>query len=204
MQNSVISDGSCQGKNTCYEVKYATIGKGSCNNNNKNNIGGDSYKGSCTYMENSTIHDSSCQGDAACLYVMNSTIQEGSCQGNSSCDSALNSIIGKGSCNGNGIGKNEKAFGYSCAGIENITIGHNSCNKGLNSSVGVCEDCAHNVPDNACNQGITADMTDEYCNFCVATQGAVSYEPVGVSSSTSKNKKSKSNKKQAVSPPKKK
>ena len=31
----------------------------------------------------------------------------------------------------------------------------------------VCYRCKHNnVPDNACNQGITADMMDGYCSYC--------------------------------------
>ena len=51
---------------------------------------------------------------------------------------------------------------------ENVTIGNNSCKNQLdgNKRHNVCYRCKHNVPDNACNQGITADITDGYCTYC--------------------------------------
>ena len=109
----------------------------------------------------STINEGSCQSKESCRYVQNSTIHDGSCQGYQSCKTVKNSIIGKGSCTG--------INGNSCDHSENITIGNNSCNGGLtknNTATNVCEKCAHNVPNNACNQGSTDDMTDGRCNFC--------------------------------------
>ena len=105
-----------------------------------------------------------------------------SCQGGYACEYVENSIIGKGSCNG---ASNEYIYQSSCYKSKNITIGNNSCNKDPNSLVGVCAECAHNVPDKACNQGITDDMTDGYCNYC----GENPFQGV-LFSSTSKNKKS--------------
>ena len=104
--------------------------------------------------------------------MKNSTIHDGSCQGDQACDMVKNSIIGKGSCNGGlGYGTNGDwgRYGKNCGLSENITIGNNSCN-GVESGTlaDLCYKCKHNVPDNACNQGITDDMTGGYCNYCFA------------------------------------
>ena len=154
---------------------------------------------SCNFLSDSTVYNDSCQGDLACGFVENSTIHDGSCQGKRTCVDVKNSIIGKGSCNGTG-----NDIGNSCDRSENITIGNNSCNMEPNSSVKVCEKCAHNVPDNACNQGITDDITEGYCMYCTADQGqgysavyggSNENDPSPFSPLPSKNKKSKTNKK---------
>ena len=88
----------------------------------------------------------------ACYEVKDSTIHAGSCQGGDSCLGVQNSIIGEGSCTKD----------KSCHEVVNVKIGNNSCN-----GEKVCYECFHNVPNNACNQGITDDMTDGYCNFCM-------------------------------------
>jgi len=177
VSDSIIGNDSCQGNYSCLQTSNTNVGTSSCHG-----------KGSCKDVSDSTIGNDSCHGDYSCSKVQNATIHDGSCRCDDGdcCEDVKNAIIGKGSCNGG-------TDGYSCAGSENVKIGINSCNGGG----GVCKNCAHNVPDNVCNQGSTDDMTGGYCNYCVATQGVVP-------SSTSKNKKSKSNKKQAVGQPKKK
>ena len=88
----------------------------------------------------------------ACYEVKDSTIHAGSCQGGDSCLGVQNSIIGEGSCTKD----------KSCHEVVNVKIGNNSCN-----GEKVCCLCRHNVPDNACNQGSTDDLTEDgYCKFC--------------------------------------
>ena len=176
---------------SCRLVLYLSFvqGEAACFDTNNIEVGDSSCHGfwSCIHASDSTIYNESCHSKNACQYMKNSTIHDGSCQGDYTCSDVKNSIIGKGSCTG------------SCVGSENITIGNNSCNKDPknNAAFNVCNECAHNVPDNACNQGITDDMTGGYCNYCVADQDVLS-------SSTSTNRKSRTNKEQAVAPSKKK
>lgn len=140
--NINVGTSSCHGNSSCRFVSDSTIDNFSCH--------GDS---ACNTVQDSTIGGGSCLADYACTAVSTSTIHDGSCNYTYSCRDVKNSIIGKGSCTGDG---------KSCAGSENVKIGNNSCN-----GVSVCYKCKHNVPDNACNQGITADMTkDGYCRYC--------------------------------------
>jgi len=142
--NIEVGDSSCHGKYSCQTVSDSTIDNVSCHGNT-----------ACQSVQNSVIHKGSCQGEKTCVGVKNSTIHDYSCNDRFSCRYVKNSIIGKGSCS-----SADSADG-SCAWSENVKIGNNSCNGG-----GVCYNCKHNVPDNACNQGSTDDMTDGYCNYC--------------------------------------
>ena len=129
-------------------------GRGACTRTNNINVGTSSCHDmhSCDSVSDSTIDNVSCHGRTACQGVQNSIIHKGSCQGEKTCYQVTNSIIGEGSCNN---GSN------SCHYLKNVTVGNNSCN-----GEEVCWGCKHNVPDNACNQGSTGDMTDGRCNFC--------------------------------------
>ena len=130
-----------QGLDACFETNNVNIGTSSCHG-----------RKACFGVEDSTIDNDSCHGASACSIMEDSTVGNESCLGTQPCDGVKNSVIGKGSCTDS----------YSCEDIENITIGNNSCN-----GDDVCYKCKHNVPDNACNQGITADMTtDGYCRYC--------------------------------------
>merc|ERR1711865_45196 len=132
---------SCLGYLACFKTNNIEVGDSSCHG-----------KYSCQTVSDSTIDNVSCHGNTACQSVQNSVIHKGSCQGEKTCRNVKNSIIGKGSCIGGG---------HSCGASENVKIGNNSCNGGR-----VCYNCKYNVPDNACNQGSTDDMTDGYCNYC--------------------------------------
>jgi len=164
---------SCWGENACFKTKNINAGTSSCHSYQSckqvsdSTIGNDSCHGtnSCISVQRSTIHDGSCHGGYSCHAansVQNSTIHDGSCRCDDGvcCKDVKNSIIGKGSCTG--------TTSYtSCAGLENIKIGNNSCNGGsVYNTDGVCYQCKHDVPDNACNWGITDDLTNGYCNYC--------------------------------------
>jgi len=139
---------SCWGRDACFKTNNINAGTSSCHG-----------KKSCAYVSDSTIGNDSCQGLFACYSVQNSTIHDGSCRCHDCCEDVKNSIIGKGSCNDGDT---------NCAGLENKKIGNNSCNNGGNINGGVCNQCKHNVPDNACNTGITDDMDiNGYCNYCL-------------------------------------
>jgi len=133
---------SCWGRDACFKTSNIYVGTSSCHG-----------EYSCQKVSDSTIDNLSCHGNSACYNSNNITIGGGSCLGRAVCDYMENTTIGKGSCN--------YSNGYSCAGSENVKIGNNSCNGDE-----VCADCAHNVPDNACNPGITDDMTNGKCNYC--------------------------------------
>ena len=109
----------------------------------------------CMKTNNVNIGASSCHVKRSCQEVSESTVGNDSCRGPYSCYEMQNSIIGKGSC--------RSTDGYSCSGSENVQIGNNSCNGGS-----VCQKCKHNLPDNACNKGITDDIDiNGYCNYCL-------------------------------------
>ena len=109
----------------------------------------------CMKTNNVNIGASSCHVTRSCQEVSESTVGNDSCRGPYSCYEMQNSIIGKGSC--------RSTDGYSCSGSENVQIGNNSCNGGS-----VCQKCKHNLPDNACNKGITDDIDiNGYCNYCL-------------------------------------
>merc|ERR1711865_895674 len=154
---------SCWGYDACFNTNNINAGTSSCH-------GG----GACKHASDSTIHNESCHGVDSCHSVQNSTIHDGSCRCDDGkdvecCEKVKNSIIGKGSCNGGGNRKNGAIRASSCYGLENKKIGNNSCNSnGKDTYDGVCYQCKHNVPDNACNQGITDDMDSKgYCNYCL-------------------------------------
>jgi len=135
---------SCWGKDACFKTNNINAGTNSCHGSMP-----------CKHASDSTIGNDSCHGTMACKSVQNSTIANDSCQGDYSCEDVKNSIIGTGSCTG------------SCYALENIKIGNNSCNGGSVYTGGVCYQCKHDVPDNACNQGITDDMdSNGFCNYC--------------------------------------
>jgi len=136
---------SCWGKDACFKTNNINAGTNSCHGSMP-----------CKHASDSTIGNDSCHGTMACKSVQNSTIANDSCQGDYSCEDVKNSIIGTGSCTG------------SCYALENIKIGNNSCNGGsVLYTGGVCYQCKHDVPDNACNQGITDDMdSNGFCNYC--------------------------------------
>ena len=144
-----------QGELACYKTKNIKVGDSSCHG-----------KGSCETVFDSTIDNDSCHVKKSCWFLENSTIHKGSCQGENTCSFVQNSIIGEGSCNG---GSDKKDNGSSsCSYSKNVTIGNNSCNQ-LDGSAKyvICYKCHHNVPDNACNQGSTDDLTEDgYCKFC--------------------------------------
>ena len=148
-----------QGKDACFKTNNINAGTNSCHK----------YK-ACRDVSDSTIGNDSCHGPFACTSLQSSTIHDGSCRcddGNC-CVDVKNSIIGKGSCNDDRVQRENHPVctgtncDTSCAGLENKKIGNNSCN-GTN----VCYKCKHDVPDNACNQGITDDMTNGKCNYCL-------------------------------------
>ena len=155
-----------QGENACFKTKNINAGTSSCHSYQSckqvsdSTIGNDSCHGtnSCISVQRSTIHDGSCHGGYSCHAansVQNSTIHDGSCRCDDGhcCAEMQNSIIGKGSCSGGSS---------SCEYVVNVKIGSNSCN-----GKKVCYKCKHNVPDNACNQGITDDVdSNGYCNYC--------------------------------------
>ena len=159
-----------QGTDACFKTNNINAGTNSCHSQK-----------SCKDVSDSTIGNDSCHGlfGFACHSVQNSNIHDGSCRCDDAycCDNVKNSIIGKGSCNdgrvhgsrqcANGKENPNRNCDTSCGGLENKKIGNNSCNNGKNSNGGVCYQCKHNVPDNACNEGSTDDLTDGYCNYCV-------------------------------------
>ena len=152
--NINVGTNSCHGEDSCNSVSDSTIYNDSCQSS------------ACKSMQRSTIHDGSCNGGQTCDSVKNSIIGKGSCNGYSSCYGMQNATIGNGSCNGSDHGGGfSQTYGMSCefAGIGSpVKIGNNSCN-----GEQVCYECKHNVPNNACNQGITDDMMEDgYCNFC--------------------------------------
>jgi len=136
---------SCWGQDACFKTNNINAGTNSCHGSMP-----------CKHASDSTIGNDSCHGTMACKSVQNSTIANDSCQGDYSCEDVKNSIIGTGSCTG------------SCYALENIKIGNNSCNGGSVYTGGVCYQCKHDVPDNACNQGVTDDMDiNGFCNYCM-------------------------------------
>ena len=137
-----------QGKDACLNTNNINAGTSSCHSHN-----------SCRDVSDSTIGNDSCHGVRSCTSLKNSTIHDGSCHGGSfSCYEVKNATIGKGSCNYSNEQRSE-----SCEYVVNVKIGNNSCN-----GKGVCKECKHNVPDNACNPGITDDMDiNGYCNYCL-------------------------------------
>jgi len=139
---------SCWGQDACFHTSNINVGTSSCHG-----------ESACKFVSDSTIGNDSCQGLFACHFLQNSTIHDGSCRCTDCCEEVKNSIIGKGSCN-----DENGEHGYSsCFASENITIGNNSCNGHK-----VCRLCKHDVPDNACNTGITDDMDSSgYCNYCM-------------------------------------
>jgi len=146
--NIKVGTSSCHGSISCKDVSDSTIDNDSCHGLN-----------SCKSVQRSTIHDGSCHGDYSCQAMENATIGKGSCTMFSSCAGMQNTNIGNGSCNG-GSGDGN---GKSCKYVVNVKIGNNSCN-----GKRVCYKCKHNVPDNACNQGITDDMdSDGFCTYCM-------------------------------------
>ena len=161
-----------QGVDACFNTNNINAGTSSCHG----------YK-ACRDVSDSTIGNDSCHGPFACTSLQSSTIHDGSCRCDDGdcCDKVKNSIIGKGSCNdgrvhgsrqcANGKENPNRNCDTSCGGLENKKIGNNSCNNGENSNGydGVCYQCKHNVPDNACNTGITDDMDPitGYCNYCL-------------------------------------
>ena len=158
-----------QGKDACFKTNNINAGTSSCHGNR-----------SCRGVSDSTIGNDSCHGLVnACNSVQNSTIHDESCRCDDGywghcCEDVKNSIIGKGSCNDDRVQRENHPVctgtncDTSCAGLENKKIGNNSCNNGKNSNGGVCYQCKHNVPDNACNTGITDDMdSNGYCNYCL-------------------------------------
>jgi len=136
-------NGSGYKLNTCDNAKgYAYRGCNSC-------WGTDA----CFITSNINVGTSSCHGTQSCFKVAVSTIGNDSCHDQNACQYVQNSTIHDGSCNGYS----------SCKYVGNVKIGNNSCNGGS-----VCKECAHNVPDNACNTGITDDMdSNGYCNYCL-------------------------------------
>merc|ERR1711865_981882 len=96
----------------------------------------------------------SCWGNDACFKTNNINVGTSSCHGIKACAYVKSdSTIGNDSCHGD----------YSCEYVKNKKIGNNSCNGYKN-----CKECKHNVPDNACNTGITDDMDIHgYCNYCL-------------------------------------
>ena len=143
-----------QGKDACFKTNNINVGTSSCNGQK-----------SCREVSDSTIANDLCHGNNACKFVQNSIIHDGSCHGLNTCEAVKNSIIGKGSCTGP---RYNDDYDYSCGGLENITIGNNSCNGGSVYKRGLCYQCKHNVPDNACNEGITDDMDIHgNCNYCL-------------------------------------
>jgi len=134
---------SCWGREACFQTSNINVGTSSCQG-----------RDACKFVSDSTIDNDSCQGEYSCREVSDSTIGKQCCRGVSSCNEVKNATIGKGSCNG-GSGV--------CGFVVNVKIGNNSCN-----GKRVCYECKHNVPDNACNQGITDDMDiNGFCNYCM-------------------------------------
>jgi len=164
---------SCWGKDACFKTNNINAGTSSCHGH-----------GSCNHASDSTIHNESCQGFFACTSLKSSTIHDGSCRCGDGdgyghcCEDVKNSIIGKGSCSDGRatclavknsiIGTGSCNYWQSCDALENIKIGNNSCNgHTVYNAGGVCKECKHDVPDNACNWGITDDMdSNGYCNYC--------------------------------------
>ena len=155
-----------QGTDACFKTNNINAGTNSCHSQK-----------SCKDVSDSTIGNDSCHGYRSCTSLKSSTIHDGSCRCDDGhcCEDVKNSIIGKGSCT-DGRHRN---YDYdplctgtncntACAGLENKKIENNSCNNGKNTNGGVCYQCKHNVPDNACNTGITDDMdSNGYCNYCL-------------------------------------
>ena len=138
-----------QGKDVCFKTKNINAGTNSCHGHQ-----------SCGYVSDSTIDNDSCQGYQACKSVQNSVIHDGSCQGGkNTCFGLEYTTIGKGSCN-----TGSDSSSSSCESmVDNVKIGNNSCNGDE-----VYSKCKHDVPDNACNQGITDDMDiNGKCNYCL-------------------------------------
>jgi len=139
---------SCWGSDVCFKTSNINVGTSSCH-------GGET----CREVSDSTIGNDSCHGSNACKSVQSSIIHDGSCHGGYPCYEMKNATIGKGSCNS--IDDDDRSF--SCEHVANVKIGNNSCN-----GRGVCKECKHDVPDNACNTGITDDMdSNGYCNYCL-------------------------------------
>ena len=142
-----------QGKDACFNTNNINAGTNSCHNLK-----------ACREVSDSTIGNDSCHGTHSCISVQSSIIHDGSCYGGFSCYGVQNANIGKGSCNysrGDLVYSEQRS--YSCEYVENVKIGNNSCN-----GYKVCRLCKHDVPDNACNPGITDDMdSNGYCNYCL-------------------------------------
>merc|ERR1711865_400743 len=141
---------SCWGKDACFKTNNINAGTSSCHGIK-----------SCEKVSDSTIGNHSCLSGLACQSVQNSIIHVGSCHCDDGhcCYGVQNATIGKGSCN---TGSSNGQYAYSCDYVVNVKIGNNSCN-----GKEVCKKCKHNVPDNACNPGITDDMDiTGYCNYC--------------------------------------
>jgi len=172
---------SCWGSDVCFKTSNINVGTSSCRGSeacrfvSDSTIGNDSCHGSkaCKSVQSSIIHDGSCRGGYpslgtnSCKSVQRSTIHDGSCHGSFSCYEIENATIGKGSCNEHSESSFDPAvsvdYVYSCGYVVNVKIGNNSCN-----GKKVCYKCKHNVPDNACNQGITDDMDiNGFCNYCM-------------------------------------
>merc|ERR1711865_667296 len=162
---------SCWGTDACFKTNNINVGTSSCH-------GGEACRlvsgsNACKSVQSSIIHDGSCHGGYpslgtnSCKSVQRSTIHDGSCHGSFSCYEIKNATIGKGSCNEHSESSFDPAvsvdYVYSCGYVVNVKIGNNSCN-----GKKVCYKCKHNVPDNACNQGITDDMDiNGFCNYCM-------------------------------------
>jgi len=144
---------SCWGYDACFQTSNINVGTSSCHGND-----------ACKHASDSTIHNESCHGRYSCRSMQNSTIHEGSCRSDHygfSCFEIENATIGKGSCNSYIENTNGRGA-ESCEYLVNVKIGNNSCN-----GKKVCYQCKHDVPDNACNQGITDDMdSNGFCNYC--------------------------------------
>jgi len=152
-----LEDGTGYKLNTCDNAKgYAYRGCNSCWG-----------KDACFKTNNINAGTSSCHGDQSCKKVSDSTIGNDSCHGHAACYGVQNATIGNGSCNAGSSNPNSiDDYAFSCEYVVNIKIGNNSCNGG-SEYTGVCQKCKHNVPDNACNAGITDDMNiNGYCNYC--------------------------------------